>query len=126
MKISEAYPSKYLKASDIKAPVKCKISTVTMEKLQGGDEKPVVHFTNGKKGLVLNFTNAARISAVWGEDTDDWVGKVVVLETEMVPFRGDLVPGIRVRVDGASPLAPQVRAQEAQKPLDDLDDGIPF
>jgi hypothetical protein len=90
----------------------------------------VIYFNNAQKGLVLNKTNASRIAAVLGDDTNNWLGKEVMLDVETVPFRGEAVPAIRVRIErsaGATTFSPQAQVREAQKPLDEqLDDSIPF
>ena len=73
MKISAAFPSKYLKCADLSGkPWDMKIRTIALEDLgQGNDkeEKPVVYFVNAQKGLVLNKTNATTIAKVYGDDT---------------------------------------------------------
>jgi hypothetical protein len=130
MRISEAFPSRYLRAADVKVATVCTIRGVVMEQLMDGKSKPVIYFNNAQKGLVLNKTNASRIADVLGDDTSSWLGKEVMLDVETVPFRGEAVPAIRVRVGrgaGVSPLSPQVQIREAQKPLDEqLGDDIPF
>ena len=142
MKISEAFPSKYLRADDIDAmggQVTYTVRKAVMEEIgQDRTEKPVVYFRETPSGLVLNRTNASRLAPSLGDDTDRWIGQQIVLETEMVPMRGQLVNSIRVRVDGKfreerRPPTANEAAIAAQKPLDQdgnpfdaLDDEIPF
>ena len=59
MKLSEAFPSRFLKAEDLDVPVTDKILDVRQE-LVGDDSKLVAHFVKSK-GLVLNKTNGAII-----------------------------------------------------------------
>ena len=103
MKVGEAFPSKYLAASDI--PVGG--VTVTIESYEVTDigqgerkqRKPVLYFRNAKKGLILNKTNARTIEAIFGTDElDDWVGQPVTLVARVVEFQGDEVEAIRIKV----------------------------
>jgi len=135
MKISSAFPSKYLKASDVDemgGQLTYTVRKVVIEEVgQDRQEKPVVYFRQTQLGLVLNRTNAGRLSASLGEETDGWIGKQVVLETEQVPMRGQLVASIRVRTEGNFVAERRVPTQQeaqvaAQKPLDELDDSVPF
>ena len=136
MKMSEAFPSKYLKAEDLKGQrITVTIARVEMGEIGDGDsreQKPVVYFQGKEKGLVLNKTNAANISYMYGDETNDWTGSQIKLFTMIVPFQGRQVPAIRIapppgvsmegakEPDGRSTLtAPPAQAR-------DLDDEIPF
>ncbi len=97
MKISNAFPSAYWKATDLEGrPVKFIMDRVEMEDI-GGDHKPILFFQGKDKGLVLNKTNSNNISAAYGDDTDGWAGKEIVLYPAMTDFQGKTVPCIRVR-----------------------------
>ena len=101
MNINEAFPSKYLKAADIKGhpPVPVTISHYTMEKMADGeDQKPVLYFQGKNKGLVLNVTNANMIAHTHGPEFEGWFGKTILLRCEAVPFGGKVVDSIRVSV----------------------------
>ncbi len=113
MNINEAFPSNYLKATDLQGRrVEVTMADVKTEKL-GEDFRPVLSFKGKEKGLVLNKTNANAIIDAYGPETDDWFGKPVVLFEAMVEFQGRRVPAIRVDV----PRRPrQEFAQRAQEP----------
>ena len=102
MKLSEAFPSKWLKCSDLNGKgVKVKIASVGLEELQGDngkEQKLVAHFSGTEKGFVLNQTNANAIGEIHGDDTDMWIGKVVELYPARVPFGPKIVDAIRVRM----------------------------
>src|SRR5262249_49284118 len=101
MKISNAYPSKYVSASDLNGRnVSVIIARAEMEKL-GNDHKPVLYFRGKEKGLVLNKTNAYAIKDAYGDDTDGWEGKELVLFEIMTDFQGKITPAIRVRTPSA-------------------------
>ncbi len=103
------------------------IRTCVMEELgQGSDkeQKPVVYFTKGTKGLVLNKTNANVIVEAYGDDTAGWEGKPVEVFPTQVEFKGKLVDGIRLRIQ---PVAqPEPQPQAAPMADDELNDEIPW
>lgn len=115
MRISSAFPSDYLKASDLNGrQVTVTMAKVTVEKI-GKDSKPVLYFQGKQKGMVLNKTNANAIAANYGEDTDQWAGCTITLFETMVDFQGKSVPAIRVRV---VPQQRQAPAPRQQAPVD--------
>jgi hypothetical protein len=74
--------SKYLKAADLPHEKKFRIKHVTEEQIGLGPDKErklVVWFTNDQRGLVLNRTNNRAIRGAYGDNTDGWVGKIVVI-----------------------------------------------
>ena len=127
MKISNAFPSKYLRAADLQdRPVKAFMNRVELESIADGeDRKPVLYFTKGSKGLVLNKTNSKTIAAAYGDDTDNWENKEIILFPAMVDFRGDQVEAIRVRIP--KPAVPPKPAPQEHSELDPpFEDDIPF
>lgn len=135
MKVSEAFPSNYLKAADLNGrTVRAVINVVRGEDL-GGDHKLVAYFEGKDRGLVLNKTNAATISMAYGDETDDWSGQPLELFPQMVSFQGQMVPSIRVRVPAQDAQADRIIPNTANKPRPQysernppppLDDDIPF
>lgn len=122
MKISAAFPSNYLKAADLNdRNVKVVMDRVEMEDI-GGDHKPILYFQGKDKGLVLNKTNSNNISAAYGDDTDEWAGRQLVLYPAMTDFQGKTVPCIRVRAptakDGAAIPKP---APQSENPAEDIE-----
>ena len=99
MKFSSAHPSKYLKAADLNdQEAKVTMSHVDMEDVGDADKKPVLYFNGKTKGLVLNKTNGRAISKTYGDETEEWKGKDLILYPAMVDFRGDMVQrAIRVQ-----------------------------
>lgn len=98
VKISEAFPSNYLKAADLqKRTVTVKIIDVRMEDIDS-NHKPVLYFDGKDRGLVLNKTNARMIAYQLGDDTDAWVGAEIDLYPTMTSFQGKPVEAIRVNV----------------------------
>jgi hypothetical protein len=151
MKASEAFPSKYLKASDLEGKNRLAIMDyVQIEKL-GDDERPVLYFQGQEKGLVLNRTNTEAIATLYGDEMNDWQGQEIVMFKAMVAFKKETVPAIRVRAptrrvqprqaatNGHAQRRPEMAEatekewtdtaprQSAQMlPRNDMDDEIPF
>lgn len=133
MLISSAFPSNYLKCADLQdRNVKVLIDRVEMEDI-GGDHKPILYFQGKDKGLVLNKTNSNNISIVYGDDTDNWTGRELILYPAMTDFQGKTVPCIRVRIPTVKDQPQQARPalKVANAPDHDdagarLDDEIPF
>lgn len=108
MKLSTAFPSNYLKSDNLQdRDVLVVIATATMEKV-GDDLKLVLSFQGKEKTMICNKTNANRIAYLYGEETDDWTGKEIILTSEFVEFQGKTVKGLRIK-------PPQKRAQVVQK-----------
>ena len=94
------FPSKYIRGADLAG----KDVTVTVKRIEKGAElvkaggeierKPVMHFAETEKMLVLNKTNMRTIAGLYGKPVADWLGKKIVLFP--APWRGDAVC-VRVR-----------------------------
>lgn len=135
MNFDEAFPSKYLKASDLKGgSITATISGFTKDE-EGKIQKPIILFQNATKGWVLNKTNGLTIQAAYGNDMDLWIGQPVELYSAMVPFEGKNVAAIRCRIPTHQTLPPV--AVPVPNPLTepvpvkvenatDLSDDIPF
>jgi hypothetical protein len=131
MLITQAFPSKYLKAADLQdRNITVIMDRVEMEDIGDDGDKPVLYFQGKEKGLVLNKTNSNTIAVVYGEETDDWAGKELILYPTMVDFQGRSVPAIRVRHPQPKDRTREMRAvgNGARRPsvAQELNDEIPF
>src|SRR5262249_18650427 len=98
---SEFDKSKYLRAEDLKAEKKFRIKAVTVEVVSNDrkeEEKLVVWFSNDKRGLVLNKTNNRTLRGAFGDNTEAWEKKIIVIFPTMVDMRGKMTPALRVRI----------------------------
>lgn len=115
MRISDAFPSNFIKASDLRGQdVQVVISNVTMEDI-GGDHKPVLHFQGKERGMVLNKTNSNVITDVYGDETNEWIGKPITIYPTRTDFQGKMVDAIRVRYPNDVPPQQQQRTQEPSR-----------
>jgi hypothetical protein len=103
MKASTLKTKRYVASADI-APTgqtvlidDVKIETLKSLKDGTSQQKGVLYFAGDVvKPLALNSTNVDHLIALFGDDTDDWVGKSVKLVVETVDAFGQRVPGIRI------------------------------
>jgi hypothetical protein len=138
MKASEMIPSKYLKKEDIERDTLCtvkKLTTADVSMDQSGDDmKWIIHFQEFAKGMVLNVGNIRTLEETLGEETDDWIGKKIVVYVDPnVMFSGKRVGGIRLRAprnQAASSADAKIAAQEMSRQQaqakPEFDDELPF
>jgi hypothetical protein len=119
--ISEVYQSNsdFLKADDIGSNFwTATINKVDMKEFDDGSRKLFVMFNDLEKGLVLNKTNADTIGDLYGKNTDNWVGKPVMLFTMPVDYQGKKVNAIRVRAPAQNQQqGGSIGQQSHQRPL---------
>lgn len=139
MKISEEFPSQFLKAADLGGrEVRVMMGRVERESI-GQDKKLVLYFKGKEKGLVLNKTNAGTIGDFYGDDTDDWYDQPLILFSVKTDFQGKPVDAIRCRVPTAKDnrqLPPERQAEprrvtggvsdNMQPPADDFPGDAPM
>jgi len=118
MNRSTAHPSNYLSKQDVMPPLVLTIAGVQMEALQGDDgrkSKPVMSFREeGVKPMIVNKTNWMVLEAVYGDESDDWIGKSVeVYHDPEVMMMGNRIGGTRVRIPAGTPGAPAPAAAPA-------------
>ena len=125
-KVGQMIESKYLKQSDIDGEI-----IVTIAKIGKGNVAPddkaeemkwMVRFKEFPKPMVLNSTNIRMLAKICGsEDSDDWIGKEVVLWVdENVTFGGEVVGGLRVK------SSVPAQAPKRLNTFADMKDDVPF
>jgi len=101
--IDDFYPSKFVRASDLKGKeIEVTIDRIESEEFEedgGKRNKPVIHFrNNGVKPLVANKTNSMLIATALGsKDYETWAGKSIRLYPDMETYRGQVHEVVRVR-----------------------------
>jgi len=141
--------SKYLSAADLSQEMKLRIKTVTVETVRGQgsaqEQKPIVWFTNHKKGLVLNKTNNRTLRSALGDDMEKWANAIIIVFPTQTDFGGKLVGALRVRMPppkqatmgngqptgpkeslDSFAAAPEPKPEPKPTLKDDLDDEIGF
>lgn len=115
MKMNEMYPSLYFNATDLDVEKSLVIVSFQMVPMGNtGKPKPVIRFLGEDKALVLNKTNTKALAGVFGDDSDCWVGKGVVLFRDRTRFQGNIVDCLRLRVLTASETSALERHSHSQ------------
>jgi hypothetical protein len=125
MKMSDIFPSKYVKAADLNGrTVTLVIKELRIEDMQNHanerERKPVLYFERATKGLVLNRTNAMTIASLYGDESDNWVGKRISIYATKVRAFGQMQDAIRVREE--IPAQPKPQAQAVPVEENEIDD----
>jgi hypothetical protein len=103
MKKNEAFPSKYLSKEDVMIPITAIIASLYREEFESDEEgkktKTIMAFEGDIKPIIVNTTNWTLLEAVYGEESDAWVGKPVELYCDpTVMYKGKVTGGVRVRI----------------------------
>lgn len=107
MNADDAFPGKYLKASDLQGRrARVEISNVEFGKV-GNDRKIILTFRGKEKQMVVNKTNMNTLVALTRtKETDDWVGWMVTLYAGRAEYQGKSVDALRISDDPASAVPP--------------------
>lgn len=112
--------SDYLKAEDIGTEMwTVTIYSADVKAWDNGDKKVVLEFNEVDKSMPLNLTNSRAIADIYGGDTDNWLGKEIMLFTMPVDYQGKMVQAIRVRAPqkaSAPPRRATPQADPAREP----------
>lgn len=110
----QLFPSRFIKAGEFAGkPVTLTIAGVELEDLEKEDNttktSPIVTFAETKRQWVLIKTNAQCLVAMWGPDTDGWIGHKVTLYPER-DASGLSDSGLCIRVQGSPELTKTIQA----------------
>jgi len=129
----EVFPSKYLKASDLKGKPRTVIIDSaryeTLKSLDGKEtQKIVLYFENVPKSLPLNATNFDAVCDATGfPDTEDWPGQRIELYPTKTTMGGKTTDCIRIRRPSASrPAAAAPPPPPPLEPASEMNDEIPW
>lgn len=124
-KVSEMIVSKFLRKEDFDEDRVMTIKGVKLEDVGNqGEQRWVVHFREVDKGMVLNITSIRVLEGAYGDDSDGWIGKrVMVYVDPNVSFQGRVVGGLRLRAPKKTAAAP---APTPAAHADEFSDDIPF
>jgi hypothetical protein len=131
MKRDDLFPSKYLKASDLKGrPRVLQVKDAPIETLKNpkGEEqrKAVLYFSSTKKSLPLNLTNFDAVAAIAGDDTQNWKGAKLELYPDKTTLGRDIVDCIRIRRPSEKPPITAPATEPTDETADEFDEEIPF
>lgn len=101
--ISKEYPGRFLRGTDIAGhAVNVTIKTIKKEKIYKIKDKKevpnlIVYFEGKERGVVLGKERASDLVALFGDDTDKWIGQTINMYTETKDIFGKTVNIIRFR-----------------------------
>lgn len=114
MDYDQLFPGRFLKSGEFNGKdVVLTIRGIRVEDLpdeqKGTRTRGIIAFERTKKELVLNRTNGESIKAMFGRNTDDWIGKRIVFypAPHVDSFTGE--KGTAIRVRGSLDLEKDVR-----------------
>jgi hypothetical protein len=96
LKISQVFASEFLQAADLQGrswPVEM---LAVSPRVLRGKRKLVLTFRGGKKGLILNATNARAIAKLHGDETEAWPGKRIAIYPTTCDSPEGIVDCIRI------------------------------
>ena len=94
---------KFLGSAHLDGDTILTIASVSIEEMRDGKEKMCIHWQEDKLAWLLNKTNIRRLHVQFGDDTEKWLGQTVTLYNDPdVEFMGEVVGGLRVRVEKKS------------------------
>jgi polyribonucleotide nucleotidyltransferase len=123
--LSGGWPGKYLTAADLAGKtLTATVSKIDYENMQDGTEKPVAHFTELGKAVVLNKSRGKVLADIAeSPDFDDWIGVKVQIRAGLTAFKGDEVRCIKFERTSEQKTK---KVKEALKGDDLPEDKIPF
>jgi hypothetical protein len=109
MDFDKLFPGRFLKAGqfggrDVTMTI-AKIVLEEMDGVKGKETKAIASFRERPLQLVLNKTNALSLKAMFGRETDQWVGKRVTFFPAKIQFEDH---DIAIRVRGSPDIAANV------------------
>lgn len=130
MKVSELTASKYLSKTDFEDDQTVIIKGIRLEELDDNGqkkEKTVCYFREHAKGMILNVTSLRVLAQSFGDETDDWRGRQVIVYTDPnVSFGGRIVGGLRLRIPKQQKPPSEPKPKTVAEQTDDFDDPVPF
>jgi hypothetical protein len=128
-KLADFKQSNFLAQKDVEKPMLVTINSCEKHNIAKEGATPILKvcmaFDELEKPLVMNWTNAQVCAQAFNsEDTDDWIGKQIVVYVDPnVMYEGRMVGGIRLRKSKQT-----VKAAPKAAPVEEFvdDDGVPF
>ena len=100
MKISELYPRRFARGSDLKGPATITIKDITQEELHPAGrpvKKYILWFSETPRGVILTRPLALQLANVLGDDTAIWKDQKITLYPEPMNVAGRACVAIRAR-----------------------------
>jgi hypothetical protein len=120
----DLYGTRFLSATEVKKLVTAIIERIDEESFPRPGEatrtKKVVYVRGGKKGIVLNKTNAKSLASAFGKSFQDWIGQRITIKAEPTSFAGKTTMGLRLYPANGTTAADPPKAPPPEEPDDDI------
>ncbi len=96
MNMTDFVNSNYIKAEDLAESVCIEAIIVSVQRREfeeSGETKPVVHLEDGR-GVVLNQTRLKAMIRAFGPNSDNWIGKPIMINRGLTVYAGKDVPAV--------------------------------
>jgi hypothetical protein len=131
--------AEFLKALGPNVRIETRITSVDYREFEGKD-KAIIHTDYQAKAVVLNPTRAQVLVAAFGWESDNWIGKTIIIYPDITMFQGkktdcvalEAVGGQRIGVEKRPALDDRDGAQSHDEyddrggPDDGPNDDIPY
>ena len=110
MNMTDFINSNYLKAEDIaqNALIEATIASVKKKEFDDGETKSVVALEDGRQ-LILNQTRLKALIGAFGPNSENWIGKSIILSRGLAPYAGKIVPAVKIEPIVAPRIAAEPR-----------------
>jgi len=110
MKTEDLFPRKWLSGEDLPHDTTATIDRVVMEEMHNPatrkkERKPVAYFVSKRKALILNRTNWMTLAGLFGDESDEWSGRRIVLGADEVDSPQGRMRAPRIRAVHPETLA---------------------
>jgi len=98
--INEMFPKPHITPDLLNKPYELAIKSVEQKELRPNNAPVsgwIIRFEQTEKYLILNKTNASAIAGLYGPNTENWIGKKIVLYTTKAKVKGVVRDVIRIR-----------------------------
>lgn len=98
--VNDMFPKPHITADLLNKPYELVIRSVEQKELRPNNTAVtswIIRFEKAEKYLILNKTNANAIASMYGPNTDDWLGKKVVLFRTQAKIKGQMQDVVRVQ-----------------------------
>jgi hypothetical protein len=134
----------FQRAKDLEPGVASERTIADVERVEfdDGSIKAVLHFENAEQSVVLNQPRLAVMIEAFGPNSENWVGRTILIRRGSTTYSGKIVPAIVIETPERTPkIAATKPAPELEGPRkrdkmtilsgkppidDDPSDGIPF
>jgi hypothetical protein len=129
MNMTDFINSNYVRAEDIAQNVliEATIASVKRKEFDDGEPKSVIALEDGHQ-VILNQTRLKALIGAFGPNSDNWIGKSVILSRGLAPYAGKIVPAVKIEPIVAPRIAaapqeiqPLPSPQPAQIPRGSID-----